>query len=181
MFNFEKIVHLVLEQPKPTPTAAPAGAPPLPQPTPQQKQNTNFPDWLKDILTKHKELGLGEVTESDINKIFPIVTKGYIAGQDARSVGKNILILDVLKNLWESATPKPAKNLRDFLNNKSVNKNGAQERDVIVKYTNKKQWEVTNGLVANALEKEPGKSRLGYAAQALGALADFGGAKLYGG
>jgi hypothetical protein len=176
MFNFEKTVHLVLEQPKPTPVATPAGAPPLPSPALQQ----NSQDWLKDILAKHKELGLGEVTESDINRIFPIVTKGYIAGQDARAVGKNILILDVLKNLWESASPKPAKNLRDFLNNKSVEKNGAQERDVIVKYTNRKQWEVTNGLVANALGKEPGKSRLDYATQALGALAAFGGAKLYG-
>jgi hypothetical protein len=174
MFNFEKIVHLVLEQPKPTPTATPTGAPPLPQ------TNIVFPGWFKDILAKHKELGLGEVTEADVNKIFPIVTKGYIAGQDARVVGKNILILDILKNLWESASPKPAKNLRDFFNNKSVNKNGAQERDVIVKYANKNQWDVTNGLVANALGKEPGKSRLNYATQALGAIAAFGGAKLYG-
>ena len=176
MFNFEKTVHLVLEQPKPTPIATPAGAPPLPSQALQQ----NLGGWLKDILAKHKELGLGEVTESDINKIFNIASKGYISGQDAKSVEKYILILDVFRNIWEKASPKPARTLLDFLNNQSVKKNGAQERDVIVKYTNKKQWEVTNGLVANALEKQPGKSRLGYATQALGALAAFGGAKLYG-
>jgi hypothetical protein len=172
MFNFEKIVHLVLEQPRPTPTATPPGAPPPPP---------AFPSWFNNILKKHKDLGLGEVTEADVDKIFFIVTKNYISGQDARSVEKNILILDVLKNLWEGASPKPLKNLQSFLNNPQVEASGIKKSNIIANYTDKEQWVITNGLVANALGKQLGKTRLDYATQALGALADFGGAKLYGG
>ena len=183
MFNFKDLVSdILLEQPQPIPGTLPPNAPPLPNTTQPQSQqaSTQYPTWFTDILNAHKKLGLGEVTEADIKKIFPIVTKGYISGQDAQIVGKNIRILDVLKNLWESAKTKPAKNLRDFFNNNSINKYGAQERNVIVQYTNKDQWIITNGLVANALGKEPGKSRIDYLQQALTSLAGFGGAKLYG-
>jgi hypothetical protein len=172
MFNFEKIVHLVLEQPRPTPTTIPPGAPPPPP---------AFPSWFNNILKKHKDLGLGEVTEADVDKIFFIVIKNYISGQDARSVEKNILILDVLKNLWEDTSPKPLKNLQSFLNNPQVEASGIKKSNIIANYTDKGQWGITNGLVANALGKQLGKTRLDYATQALGALADFGGAKLYGG
>ena len=166
MFNFNKLVTNILLEADvfdPTKIMYPPG-----------------PTWFVGLLNKHKELGLGDVTPQIINKIFNIASKGYISGQDAKSVEKYILILDVFRNIWEKSSPKPARTLLDFFKNESVNKFGEQEYNVISNYKNKNQWEITNASVANALEKQPGKSRLGYVTQALGALAAFGGAKLYG-
>lgn len=139
------------------------------------------PQWLVDILKKHKDLGLGEVKDADLKRIFQIAVKGYISGQDARTVQKDILILDVIKNLWDKAKdPKPPKVLEDFLKNKTVNEEGQKELNAISRFNDKKQWEVTNASVANALQIQPGKSRISYFTQAASSLAAAAGAKLYG-
>lgn len=178
MLNFHQLVNILLEQSQTNTNTGES-----PDNSAQADSQTTaviLPDWFIDILNVHKKLGLGNVTETDVIKIFPLVTKNYVSSQDAQRIGKNILIFDLLKNLWDTASPKP-KNIRSFFSNEGVIKNGKQERDIIIQYTDKKQWEVTNGLVANALGKQPGKSRIDYLTQTLGAIAGFAGASLYAG
>jgi hypothetical protein len=140
------------------------------------------PAWVKGVLEKHKQLGLGELSSADVRKIFNIASKGYISGQDVKSVQKYVLLLDVFTNVWEKTkAPKPAKVLEDFFKNTSSIEEGNKELAVIDKFSKKEQWQVTNGSVANALQIQPSKSRLDYLKQSLGALVGFSGASLYGG
>lgn len=167
MFNFDQLVKTLL-------TEAYNFNPPFPQP---------LPTWFETILQKHKDLGLGEITENDVKKIFNIVFKNYVSEQDAASVGKHIRILDILKTIYDSTKQKPNKNIDSFFKNQDINANGDIESKTILQYNNKNQWELQNALVANAYK--PGaktKERIEYATQAFGALAGLGGVgDIYGG
>lgn len=152
MLKFNDIVSSVLlEQPQPTPGTLPPGAP-----LPPQTNTLVYPDWFKGILNVHEKLGLGKVSDSDLRNIFNIVFKTYVSEQDAKTVGKNIRILDVLKTIYDGVKIKPGKTQKDFFNstNKTANnqiKNlGVSEYNTIAQFTNKKQWELQNAQVANA-------------------------------
>jgi hypothetical protein len=166
MFNFEKIVHLVLEQP--TPTATPAGAPPLPL----------YEAWFNDILKKHKQLGLGEVTENDVKKVFQTILTGYISAQDIANVEKHIHLLDVLKTIYDEIGGTKPKTIDQFFKNPGVKTSGKEKSKIINQYTNKQQWELNNPVISNAYK--PGANRLKFATQAASSLAAAAGARLYG-
>jgi hypothetical protein len=180
MINFNHLVNsILLEAPEPAPVATPV----------PQKYNLGFPipDWFIKILDKHEALGLGKVSESDIKRIMSIVFKGYVSEQDAKSVDKNIRILDVLKNIYESARRKPARTMTAFFSqaddNKEINKLGETEAQTISQYTNKDQWEIQNAMVYNAYHREEtaGQKGTGLIKSLLDTMWSASGHSLYGG
>lgn len=180
MVNFNNIVsNILFEQPRPTPGTPPVGSPPPPG------SATGFPPWFQDILKKHKSLGLGEITEADVIKIMPFVFKSYLSRQDISNNKKGILILDILRTIYDVAPNKPkAQTLEEFFNSsddkvrKDINALGEKAQKLINSYQKKEQWEIRNGEILRI--QGLGKSRIDYFTQAASSLATAAGAKLYG-
>jgi hypothetical protein len=131
-----------------------------------------YPRWFFNILEHHEKLGLGHVNNNDIRNLFTIAFKPYVSAEDIKRAGSGVLILDVIKAIYDQVTPKPGKNINTFLNNPNVEQTGMQEAETILTYTNKNQWVPQNYQVANALKlaKTTPFGTIGKIAGALGAL-----------
>lgn len=133
------------------------------------KVTGNYPQWFDSILKQHEKLGLGHVNNESVKLLFNIGVKPYISQEEARQVSKYILILDVIKYLYDQATPKPTKNLNIFLNAPQIEQAGEELAKEISTYTNKKQWIIQTPQVANAY-KSVKPTPLGVLSKAAGAL-----------
>lgn len=149
-----------------------------------------FPVWFQEILAKHKQLGLGTITEADVRKIMPLVFKGYLSAQDIKSVSKGILILDTLKTIYQLARQKPANTFEEFFNSSNLKVKqeidllGANAAKVINSYTKKEEWTVSNTDVSREVEKQKVtlKQRIKGVGQIAAGLAGLGGVgDIYGG
>jgi hypothetical protein len=145
---------------------------PQPKETTPIQTSEEYPDWFVNILKQHERLGLGHIKNDEIQNIFNIAFKPYVAAEDTRKVGSGILILDTIRRIYDLTTPKPQKDMNTFLADLNVAQVGNRLVKEIERYTNKKQWTPKNYQVANALKlaKSTPFGTIGKIAGALGAL-----------
>jgi len=104
MFNFNELVNNFLVELGPAPVPTPAA--------------TSNPEWFKNIVTVYNKLYKSkgdEVKEDDLDKLWPLITKGYITDGEIINIGiERAKILDVLKQVYNTFTSTKPKSIEDL-------------------------------------------------------------------
>jgi hypothetical protein len=159
MFEFTDIVSDILLEAEPQSQGTPTGSSP---PTGDQTVNNPAfvpPQWLKDIITHHKTLGLSDVT-SELDKIIELAFRqiqNRIADKQVESVYDGVRVLDAIERFKKIASPdqviKGGELGKQLIVDTQHQDIGKKIADEIKTYQNSQQWVPRDPAISEAWGK----------------------------